>query len=342
MVAPRLVHLLIAAASAAFASPGRAASPAAPLPAAEVKSAHAAFDPADCGLCHERGDPTDPGKVAGAVNELCFGCHAEVKELLSRKVAHWPATDSCTTCHNPHGGRHEKLLVDETVALCTSCHADVGEEVAAAKVKHGAVTTGKRCAACHNPHGSDADRLLVASPFELCLGCHGTEGLRSADGRPLANMRAWLAENPEWHAPVRAKDCTACHRPHGGPSSRLLSAAYPETFYATYSKAIYRLCFGCHDARAFGEPETLTLTSFRNGTKNLHFVHVARADRGRTCRACHEVHASRQPHHLREGVPYGPKGWVLRLNYEKTSTGGTCAKVCHETRSYDNRPIPSE
>jgi hypothetical protein len=62
---------------------------------------------------------------------------------------------------------------------------------------------------------------------------------------------------------------------------------------------------------------------------------VNKADRGRACRACHEVHASRQPRHVRDGVPYGPTGWVLKINYTKTPTGGQCARTCHDTKSYE-------
>lgn len=340
MAARYLQRLALAGVMAACAAggPARAASPIAPLPQAQIVSAHAAYEADDCTLCHERNDRRDPGKISGPVNELCFGCHDEVRSLLEREFVHWPATDACTNCHNPHGSRHRKLLVDDTVTLCTSCHAEVGEYVAGAKVKHGAVTTGAACANCHNPHGSSVERLLVSNAFDVCLGCHSREGLRSADGRPLQNMKAWLDENPDWHAPVAAMDCSACHRPHGSANFRLLVAPYPESFYAPYSRESYRLCFGCHDERLVREPQTTRLTNFRNGSKNLHFVHVNKADRGRTCRACHEVHASRQPSHIREGVPYGPKRWILKLNYTRTATGGSCAKTCHETRSYDYRP----
>ena len=58
--------------------------------------------------------------------------------------------------------------------------------------------------------------------------------------------------------------------------------------------------------------------------------------RGRTCRACHEVHASKQRHQIRDGVPYGSRGWVLKLNYTRTETGGSCARTCHKERSDNN------
>jgi predicted CXXCH cytochrome family protein len=64
---------------------------------------------------------------------------------------------------------------------------------------------------------------------------------------------------------------------------------------------------------------------------------VNKAERGRTCRACHEVHASPNPHQLRESVPYGPKNWLLKVGYTQTATGGSCARTCHDTKTYVNK-----
>jgi len=55
------------------------------------------------------------------------------------------------------------------------------------------------------------------------------------------------------------------------------------------------------------EPETRTLTNFRDGARNLHFLHVNKAVRGRTCRACHEVHASKQPRQSGTASPTAPR-----------------------------------
>ena len=88
------------------------------------------------------------------------------------------------------------------------------------------------------------------------------------------------------------------------------------------------------------DAKTTTLTKFRNGDQNLHFVHVNKDERGRTCRACHEVHASKQPHQIRDAVPYGHTGYLLKVNFTKTDTGGQCAETCHVTRSYTNVIVP--
>jgi predicted CXXCH cytochrome family protein len=69
-------------------------------------------------------------------------------------------------------------------------------------------------------------------------------------------------------------------------------------------------------------------------------VHVNQR-KGRTCRACHEVHASKRPFHIRDALPFGDAGWMLKINYKQTTDGGTCSPGCHETRTYDrSAPAP--
>ena len=311
----------------------------APLPAQPAPAAsHAPYESGECGLCHESADPKRPGPVTRKGPELCLGCHEEFAAVLARPHVHRPARRDCTSCHNPHNAAQRKLLLNEPPALCMDCHGEVETAVDEAKVKHGALNTDKKCGNCHNPHASSVQRLLIARPFDLCVSCHADERLKSADGKKLANIKGWLDANPVWHDPVREKDCSACHQPHGGANFRLLKEYYPPEFYAPYSAKRYELCFSCHQERAFSTRETTTLTGFRDGAKNLHFVHLQQGERGRTCRACHDVHASKQALHLRDGVPYGSGGWILKLNYTKTATGGSCEKTCHQKRSYSNQP----
>jgi predicted CXXCH cytochrome family protein len=323
-------HLALSLVLAAAARPSLA-----PLPPGQAVSTHAPFEAGDCSICHASSNPRAPGPVTTKGTALCTECHGEVAAMQARSVKHPPAQAACTTCHNPHNGRHPKMLHDEVTALCAGCHASVKALADAAPVKHGALTTGRACANCHNPHGSDVEKLLVALPFDVCMRCHG-EGVRDWNGKLLVDMKRYLEANSSWHAPVAAKDCSVCHEVHGSKNFRLLVAPFPPTFYAPFNLENYALCFTCHDEQMVTTRETTTLTGFRNGKKNLHFVHVNRPDRGRTCRACHEVHASNQQHHIREGVPYGAKGTILRLHYTPARNGGSCTRTCHATRSYDN------
>jgi len=108
---------------------------------------------------------------------------------------------------------------------------------------------------------------------------------------------------------------------------------YPETFYAPFKLDDYALCFTCHDKQLVLQPKTTGLTRSRNGDDNLHFVHVNRPDKGRSCRACHATHASTHEAHVRDSVPYGK--WELPINFTPTATGGSCAPGCHKEAPYD-------
>jgi predicted CXXCH cytochrome family protein len=310
----------------------------APLPAS-VKAAwqHSPYANGDCSICHARNDRKNPGPVTTQGNELCFGCHEEFSGLMSAKHTHKPAVQACLTCHNPHDSMQRKLLNADIFDQCTSCHVGIKETVAHATTKHGALTQGKKCLSCHNPHASNVEKLLTALPYDQCVACHSQEGLKDDNGVLLTNFKKLLDANKVQHSPVESKDCSACHEVHGSTNFRLLVADYPAKFYAPYAPENYALCFGCHNDKVAAEPQTTTLTNFRDGTRNLHYVHVNKADRGRTCRACHEVHASPNAHQLRESVPYGPKGWALKVGYEPTATGGTCARTCHDAKTYVNR-----
>ena len=313
----------------------------APIPAGpNVKWSHGPYEAGDCSICHERNDPKSPGPITMGINELCYSCHEEFQAIMARKFKHVPAAETCTNCHNPHNATEKKLLGAEMVEMCTGCHKGIREQITSAKVKHAAVTTGEKCSNCHNPHAANVEKLLIQLPFDLCINCHSKDGMMSDDGKPMTNFKAWLADNKVWHEPVKAKDCSACHRTHGGDNFRLLVSAYPSSFYAPYEAKAYALCYGCHNDKVVSVEETTTLTGFRDGSRNLHYVHVHK-ERGRTCRACHEVHASKQDHHIRDGVPYGPKGWMLKINYTKLPTGGSCAKTCHETKTYNNKTLTS-
>lgn len=332
--------------AAVFSAAAKSDAPAVPkmrkndvTPIPEIKkpvSVHAPFQDGDCSLCHERKDAKDPGPINKQINALCLDCHDDFIKVLARKSAHEPARVNCVSCHSPHNSMYPKLLVDDAGALCLSCHTSISNLIAKATVKHDALTTGAKCANCHNPHGANVEHLLTKLPYDLCVGCHGQDGVKDQDGKSLTNIKKLLAENPQHHGPVESKDCSACHIPHGGDHFRLLTKDYPATFYSPYDPKLFDLCFDCHEESIVKDPKTTKLTKFRNGDQNLHYVHVNKDERGRTCRACHEVHASKQPHQIRDAVPYGPKGYMLKVNFTQTPTGGSCAQTCHVTRSYTN------
>jgi predicted CXXCH cytochrome family protein len=257
---------------------------------------------------------------------LCAECHDDLTEDLPH--VHGPvAVGACTACHQPHGSDHAHLLTGEEKELCVQCHTAIRETTAAAAHVHRPV--GEGCLACHAAHGAKNKRMLTSEPPELCLDCHTeiAEALSEGDPRP--------------HGPVKNGECETCHEPHASSRAHLLARDYPPNFYAPFDEKGYGLCFECHEPEAFTEKETDEATGFRDGKRNLHYLHVNRTVKGRTCRACHDPHASKNGKHIVDRVPFGT--WRIPLNFKETPTGGSCQPGCHRPQQYDrDQPRNSE
>jgi predicted CXXCH cytochrome family protein len=155
-------------------------------------------------------------------------------------------------------------------------------------------------------------------------------------------MKEKILASTYLHGPVEEGDCIACHNPHATDYAKHLVEFFPDDFYFPYQVKNYAMCFGCHNKEVATEAFTETLTDFRNGDLNLHFTHVNR-EKGRSCKACHEVHAGNQEKHIRREVPYGKINWMLPIKFMKTETGGNCDVGCHKPRPYDRlNPVTYE
>ena len=289
-----------------------------------------------CVACHDpHGADAAPFLTASGAT-LCFSCHTETEaRFKASKFQHKPIETGCTDCHTPHSSPAKFQLRKEGTALCATCHAKVMESAATARTKHPPVTEQRACLTCHDPHAADHQPQLRADGLATCLSCHDRK-LGSGAGQ-LADMKSLLAENSNHHGPIRDKDCTGCHKPHGSDHFRLLIEGYPKEFYAPFRAENFALCFQCHDAALPRDAKTTTLTSFRDGDRNLHFVHVNKVPKGRTCRACHETHAGSTQKHIRKAVSFGK--WELPVNFTQTANGGTCAPGCHAPQSYDRTAV---
>lgn len=292
---------------------------------------------ASCTACHDPHATEHRALLNETGPPLCLQCHESIKQSLEEKAfKHDPVTDDCLTCHNPHGGGDPFNLTAGPPGLCLDCHDDVGEAVEEAVAKHDVVTTGRSCMNCHNPHASAFDGLLIDKPMNTCMSCHDKDQV-SPDGNVPA-LAELMQSGAQPHGPVADGDCTGCHQPHGGANFRMLVGKYPPSFYAPFEEGQYGLCFECHEASAFASAKTKEETNFRNGEQNLHFLHVHRSKKGRTCRACHAPHASRSPFHLADAVRFG--SWKLPLNFVKEPNGGSCQPGCHRLYRYDrNEPV---
>ena len=306
-----------------------------PVPSKRAKSSHAPYESKACMVCHnKKKGGRGVGRPKKNMTKICFTCHSELKRVLGKyKHMHKPVKAGCISCHNPHNSVCKKLLTAPKPRLCTNCHVSIKTKINL-KVKHDAMRQGASCSNCHDPHGSNIEKLLLALPYDQCISCHNTNHLKDEKGRLLMNYKVLLGKSKVKHSPVEGKDCSSCHEVHGSKHFRLLTEPYPEHFYAKYSKEEYALCFKCHDEDLVKIKTSRTATGFRDGARNLHYVHVKEPDRGRTCRACHAVHASEQKALIRASVPYGSSGWKLKLHYIRTKNGGSCERTCHGIKPY--------
>lgn len=287
---------------------------------------HSAME-AGCDNCHS---PEDEQRHTFSLVEeedaLCRLCH---EELIGADVRHGAVeAGGCIVCHDPHGSAYAKSLADSLPELCFGCHEDLAESMGDTLI-HGAVTTGKKCVSCHNPHSSPRAKLLAREVPALCFDCHNRT-LQGPDG-PIRELAKWIEQAEVIHGPVAADECLPCHDPHGNKRRRMLTEAFPSGPYTSWSPEAYRLCFSCHDSTLVSAAVTDETTGFRNGTKNLHNVHVARS-KGRSCRICHYPHAGPDRALLRRSSPFGR--WRLSLRWKGSENGGSCAPSCHRKRSY--------
>lgn len=272
----------------------------------------------NCGLCHDPHASDFKSRLADVGANLCFTCHETFITGMAQKYIHAPLIKSgCSDCHDPHSGKDILRLKSPPDELCFRCHEENKNEVSQYTLKHEPASAG-RCVSCHSPHFSESKYLLNGKVDVLCYSCH-------------KESRKWK-ERKFQHGPVVQGNCVACHNPHGSDNSFILRLAFPNKFYSPYEKGEYNLCFLCHKEAMVTTEITENVTHFRNGKINLHMLHVNQ-EKGRTCRACHDVHASNQEDHIREQFKFGVAD--IPIYYFKTDTGGGCIPGCHVERKYD-------
>jgi predicted CXXCH cytochrome family protein len=292
--------------------------------------------PAAVGACTKCHDPHESGEKAllkGATRDICLKCHTDfAKALKEAAIIHPPVRDeSCTSCHSPHGTSVGSLLKKKMPDICIECHAGIGKKLAGIKVPHKPLQQEGGCGNCHSTHFSKARGLLAGDEKTVCLGCHDKEKLGTT---PLRNMKKELEGKKFLHGPIREGKCSGCHDPHGSDNFRMLTGSYPDSLYSPYREGSYDLCLGCHEKNLLRFADTTIYTNFRNGNRNLHFVHVADKRKGRSCRICHEPHASDGEKLIsKEGYQFGD--WKIPLRFKLTPTGGSCAPGCHRILKYD-------
>jgi len=261
--------------------------------------------------------PAEPEIVRAERPEYdCKECHSE---LLEHEMMHYPAEDDCTTCHEATGASHPSSdsvgfrLMDQLPALCFYCHEENQDKAHT----HKPVGEGN-CLGCHDTHGSSGLYLLNYSDPDLCLSCH-----RKMRGLVQGKMKA--------HSAIEGGGCMSCHLSHGSENRALLVDYYPEEDYVPALKENFELCFLCHDTDLLVAEETEWGTGFRDGKKNLHWIHM-NGNKGRNCRMCHNIHGSSQEFLVEESVAFGK--WEMQMNFIPEELGGSCLPGCHGKQSY--------
>lgn len=300
---------------------------------AGVEWSHAPYNTRRCGLCHQTNSRKTPGAMKGPVNEICLHCHTYMQ---IGPHSHEPVQKDCGYCHNAHNSDNPMFLHKPIQVLCITCHQDTGRKMRY-NVSHGALLDDASCENCHRSHWSTYKKLINLSQAELCTRCHGGEGkiVRDNQRRVLDNIANRLKKSVQ-HKPFAEGDCAACHDFHGSPYPRLLKYPFPSDFYTPYNPRKYALCFSCHQQKRITEAQTTSDTGFRDGDLNLHYVHTVKPAEGRSCRACHDSHATNDPFLIRSSVPFGTTKWQLNITFTATKTGGRCSKTCHDETTYNN------
>ncbi len=276
-------------------------------------------------------------------------CHGSI---AVGKVVHPPVKGGeCETCHvadegakpeksadkSPEKSKKSKLPTGHAVfkplsfpqanETCLMCHDGIAETIKKAVSPHSAVVDSG-CTACHDPHHSAQGKLLKVEVPKLCFGCHDA-------------METLLKENENQHPPVT--DCLGCHQPHGGANRTLLKEKFTDKNYLPFDEKEFALCFSCHDAALITKETVSEETGFRNGKRNMHFFHIRQAKKwgGRSCRVCHELHASKGPKLIRTKTVY--REFEIPMKYEPNTNGGGCTAACHTLKKYDRlKPVENK
>jgi len=244
--------------------------------------------------------------------------------LIAKEPALPKGHGDCTHCHqnvdkaknHPEPGTKSFTLAKE---ICQECHQTTVDY----DNLHPPVAAGD-CLACHTFHSTKASLLTENGDHLLCYNCH----------QAVTNEG-----DTQLHGDVAEQKCTSCHAVHGSFFKHLLNGPYSTDFFNDFDEKQYALCFQCHKIDLLLHANTSYNTNFRDGQKNLHFVHVNRRNRGRSCKLCHVIHSGRQPKLMAEKVSFGD--WEMPVNFIISASGGQCSPGCHAPAAYDRNRLPT-
>jgi len=290
----------------------------------------------DCTNCHEFTIDDQGSRVAlvDSVPALCVICHDKEAEANGDVATpHYPVTDTCLNCHNPHSTEQPNLLLAAQPELCANCH-DIDD---LQEAHGGQLTAAVTCTSCHNPHGSENPAMLASAklhpPFEDgdCTACHrqpfGERIRLQARGEMVCTACHGEMSEPDdasvhaaIHGDSRRAGCLSCHNPHMSERARLLLEPVPElcgechkpildAVRADTGHAAGEDCTSCHLPHSSTEPRLLTARPpalcgdcHDIEGEELTAKHLGADLTSLDCLACHSPHGTGNPSLLAETI----------------------------------------
>ncbi len=252
-----------------------------------------------------------PGTNATAEENSCIA--SECHTIATTNNFH-PQDKKCSHCHKaPLAHPEENTPAVKNKALCLECHQKTFDH----DNLHAPAAAG-HCQACHTAHPNGNKFQIHKRDKSICYDCHDPV---VKDGDTML------------HGEIAKNQCGSCHAVHGSAYQNLLRANYSSSFFNDYTEEQYQLCFRCHKIDLLLHPKTSYNTNFRDGKRNLHYLHVNRSTKGRSCKFCHKIHSGREPKLMATTVSFGD--WQMPVNFKINENGGKCSPGCHVPMSYD-------
>ena len=229
---------------------------------------HGPFSVRDCAACHAAPVGGKVQLVASNIEELCNGCHLEIKtyienaksrhNIVAKDQSLIQTDSSCMECHDPHATNQKYFLKKPEPDLCDRCHLDL---TAGKRYVHDPVR--QSCIFCHDAHASDFPNDLHAPVHELCISCHGenAEKIRYDRGPFLLfeGRVLLLQDSFERLMPLRLSKDGKGHPTEG----------HPVYIPANNGKAELN-CLSCHYAHADGSSPQLLKESRESLCRRCH------------------------------------------------------------------------
>jgi len=293
------------------------------------KSQHKAVADGNCLNCHDPHQSDFKKLMKSDRPLLCLNCHEQIRELTKLKNIHPPFERNCLICHSGHTSDEDHLLSQKATELCFGCHDDVQADLQELSHIHPPLKAENSCFTCHSPHASADKKLLLTNEKKTYLNCHNKS--IPADNGSIVNIAQLLQTSKYIHGAIEKEGCSSCHRPHASKNQYLLASSFPLDKYPVGNKDTFALCFTCHNSELIEQQYSNTATGFRNGNKNLHYIHE-NGNKGRSCVFCHDVHAAMNRHLIPDKVPFG--NWEMPIKFVSQENGGSCSPGCHEEKHY--------